>query len=256
MKDIFRSFIMAFSMFSVIPMPQIQWKKENMKYMLAWMPLVGVCAGALQAGWLYVCGALSFGPLLFAAGLVLLPLILTGGIHMDGFMDTVDALSSHASVEKKREILKDPNTGAFAVIYCVCYIVLSIALCAEVPRTPASVLMLGLHQVSARALGAFASVCFPSSSNTGLQHTFRDAAAKRVAVLLIIWEAACALGMFFLSFTCAAACVIVFFLSALYLYRMSSKEFGGMSGDLAGYIITLSELLMLICYVTAEKMAV
>ena len=253
-KELFRSLIMAFSLFSVVPMPKIRWKQENLKYMLAWLPLVGVCAGALQLGWLYVCEALSFGPLLFAAGLTLLPLLFTGGIHMDGFMDTVDALSSHGTPERKREILKEPHAGAFAVISCFCCLLFSVSLCAELPRTVTAVLTLGLHQVSARALGAFASVCFPSSAEEGLQYTFRQAAAGPVAVVLLLWEAACGLGMCFLSPAGGAACILVFCFSALFLYRMSRREFGGMSGDLAGYIITLGELLMLLCYMVTDKL--
>ena len=48
MKDVLRSAAMAFLMFSVIPMPRVEWKKENMRYMLCCLPLVGaVIAGAL-----------------------------------------------------------------------------------------------------------------------------------------------------------------------------------------------------------------
>ena len=65
---------------------------------------------------------------LFAAAAACLPLLITGGIHMDGFMDTVDALASHQSRERKLEILKDSACGAFAVLYCGVYLLLSFAL--------------------------------------------------------------------------------------------------------------------------------
>ena len=39
MKDVLRSAAMAFLMFSVIPMPRVEWKKENMRYMLCCLPL-------------------------------------------------------------------------------------------------------------------------------------------------------------------------------------------------------------------------
>lgn len=71
---------------------------------------------------------------LFASIAVCIPLLVTGGIHMDGYMDTVDALSSHQSVEKKLEILKDPNAGAFAVIYCGIYLLLSLGLFYQLGR--------------------------------------------------------------------------------------------------------------------------
>ena len=64
----------------------------------------------------------------FAAAAACLPLLITGGIHMDGFMDTVDALASHQSRERKLEILKDSACGAFAVLYCGVYLLLSFAL--------------------------------------------------------------------------------------------------------------------------------
>lgn len=253
MTDVFRSFIMAFSMFSVIPMPRIQWKEENMRYMLAWMPAVGVAAGALQWGWLLLCDLLSFGPLPFAVGLTLFPILLTGGIHMDGFSDTVDALSSHAEPRRKREILKDPHAGAFAVLYTAGYLLLFTALCTELPRTGTAMLTLGLHQVLARALGALCSVRFPSASRSGLQHTFRDAAAKRVTALLTIWALLCAGALCALSLPGGIACAAVSLLCLLYLKRMSLRQFGGMSGDLAGYLITLAELLLLFTYIMTER---
>ena len=49
-------------------------------------------------------------------------------IHMDGFLDTMDALNSYGSREKKLEILKDSRTGAFAVIGFGLYLVASLAL--------------------------------------------------------------------------------------------------------------------------------
>ena len=65
----------------------------------------------------------SCGNLFFAIAMALIPVIVSGGIHLDGFADTVDALSSYGDREKKLEILKDPNTGAFAVIgLCVYFL--------------------------------------------------------------------------------------------------------------------------------------
>ena len=184
MREFLRSLAMAFLMFSVIPMPRIEWKQENMKYMLACLPLVGAAAGLLQWGWFMLCEALSFGNVLFAAGLTLLPVLITGGIHMDGFCDTVDALASHGPSARKREILKDPHAGAFAVIYAGLWLLSFFALCTELPRSREAVFALGLHQVFARALGALGSVCLPSASGEGLQHTFRGAASGRAVVFL------------------------------------------------------------------------
>lgn len=253
MTDIFRSLVMAFLMFSIIPMPPIQWEKKNMRYMLAWLPLVGVAAGLVQWLWLLLCNVLSLGNLLFAAGLTLLPVLLTGGIHMDGFCDTADALASHLEPERKREILKDPNVGAFAVIYAAAYFILFFALCTELPRTQIAVLTVAVHQVFARTLGGICSAAFPSASENGLQHTFRDAASGTVTLLLALWAVLCSAVLCIFSLASGIVCIAVFLLCLIYLFRMSKREFGGMSGDLAGYMITLSELLMLLSYIMTEK---
>ena len=129
MKDVLRSAAMAFLMFSVIPMPRVEWKKENMRYMLCCLPLVGaVIAGVLYV-WMLLSRELGFGRGLYAAGMTLLPVLLSGGIHLDGFCDTADALSSHAAPERKREILKDSHTGAFAILYAAGWFTAYFALC-------------------------------------------------------------------------------------------------------------------------------
>ena len=101
--------------------------------MLVALPLVGLVIGGAEWLWFLFRSWLSFGPVLHGVGMTLIPLLLTGGIHLDGFMDTVDALKSHAAPEKKRAILKDPHAGAFAVIGLAAYLLLWFGLCVELP---------------------------------------------------------------------------------------------------------------------------
>ncbi|MFR7551676.1 MAG: adenosylcobinamide-GDP ribazoletransferase [Acutalibacteraceae bacterium] len=134
--------IVAFSMFSAVPMPRIEWSRENMRYALCAFPLVGAVIGLICWGWSALCGCLALPALLRGAGQCLLPVLLTGGIHLDGYADTCDALASHAPPEKKREILRDPHLGAFAAIRLCCYFVASFAIWAAMPRSGGSVLIL------------------------------------------------------------------------------------------------------------------
>ena len=99
-------------MFSALPMPQFDWNEKNMRYALCAFPLVGVVCGALWC----ICGVLPLPAAARAAGFCLVPVWVTGGIHLDGYADTCDALSSYGDTAKKLEILKDPHCGAFAVI--------------------------------------------------------------------------------------------------------------------------------------------
>ena len=246
---------MAFAMFSAIPTPRIEWKKENMRYMLCALPLVGIVIGASLCLWAWLSGLLHFGPVLFAAGMTLLPALISGGIHLDGFLDTADALSSHATPEKKREIMKDSHAGAFAVLFGAGYFLLYAALCTEVEITVRAAIIVGLTHVFARVVGAFASAAFPGSGSTGLLATFREAAVGRAGALLAIWAILCAAVLIWLCPLGGSTAVVLALLCLLYLYFRSRRQFGGMSGDLAGFLITLSELMMLLGIILSERLS-
>ena len=113
-------------MYSRIPMPQSEWTEENMSYAMCFFPLIGGVIGFVT--WVVYQSKLylelnhsGFSDLFWTILLVLIPVVITGGIHLDGFLDTQDALSSYQPKERRLEILKDPHTGAFAVISCVVY---------------------------------------------------------------------------------------------------------------------------------------
>ena len=241
-----RSIAMAFSTFSALPMPSVRWKDENMRYMLAALPLVGLAVGLVLWGWLGLCNALRFGDNLFAAGVALLPTLVTGGIHMDGFCDTVDARSSHAAPERKLAILKDPHPGAFAVVYTVLYYLGYFALATQLPRTGETALLLTLLHTTSRIAGAFAALSFPLAGEGGMLFSCRQAAATGPARgILLAAFALCAAGGVCVSpytgLTVAAVAAIVI----LAARRMAIREFGGVRGDLIGYLIAVSEIAML-----------
>ena len=111
-------------MYSKIPMPQVEWTKESMQYCICFFPAVGAVIGAATLLWNMLVGAKLSGSLLFTAVLILIPVLITGGIHLDGLLDTADALSSYKTKEEKLEILKDSHAGAFAIIIGICWFVL------------------------------------------------------------------------------------------------------------------------------------
>ena len=89
-----KSVIIAFAMYSKLPMPRVDWEKKALSWALCWFPLVGLFIGAALWLWLALARWLGFGDIFTAAFALLLPIALSGGIHLDGFCDTCDALSS------------------------------------------------------------------------------------------------------------------------------------------------------------------
>lgn len=68
-----------------------------------------------------------------AALLIVLMVVLTGGIHLDGFMDTIDGLFSGREREKCLEIMRDSRVGAFGVIGAICLLLFKFSLLANIP---------------------------------------------------------------------------------------------------------------------------
>ena len=172
---ILKAMAVAISMYSRIPVPRVEWEEKNMKYAMGFFPAVGVFIGAaeLLAGSL-ILEYTTAGALLFAAVMTLIPAAVTGGIHLDGFADTVDALSSHKDRESRLAIMEDPHTGAFAVIGLCCYFLAVFALLSEIPgkEDPRRILILtALIFPVSRALSGIAAVSFPPAKKRGLLRT-------------------------------------------------------------------------------------
>ena len=229
----------AFAMFSALPMPQFDWNEKNMRYALCAFPLVGVLCGAL---W-YVCASLPLPAMVRAAGFCLIPVWVTGGIHLDGYADTCDALCSYGDTKKKLDILKDPHCGAFAVIRLCSYFAAYFALCCCVQFTPQVGVVWLLALVLERALSGLAVAAFPMAKNTGLAHTFASAADRKTvrSVLFGLTLALCAALTVLGGWGLALAAVLVF----VRYYVVSKKQFGGITGDLAGWFLQKAELWML-----------
>ena len=175
---VLQTIAVAFAMFSAVPVPQFDWNEKNMRYSLCAFPLVGVLCGVLWC----VCASLPLPAMVRAAGFCLIPVWVTGGIHLDGYADTCDALCSYGDTQKKLDILKDPHCGAFAVIRLCSYFVAYFALCCCVQFTPQVGAVWLLALVLERACSGYAVAAFPLAKNTGLAHTFATA-ADRTTVL-------------------------------------------------------------------------
>ena len=88
MKSLWNNFKVAFAMYSKIPMPRADWSKENMKYTFCFFPFIGLVIGALSLAVGWAGSRFGFQAAFVAAVLVLVPVWVTGGIHVDGLLDT------------------------------------------------------------------------------------------------------------------------------------------------------------------------
>lgn len=248
-----RSLLIALAMYSKIPVPKVEWTDEGMKYALCFFPVVGLAEGVLFTAVWYLLQWLEFGMVFQAAVLTALPVFVTGGIHMDGFLDTMDALSSWQPRERKLEILKDSHTGAFAIIGGCLYVLLYAGGISEIRHVETAVLV-SLGFVLSRICSAGSLSFLKSAKKDGLAYTFMSATHKGRTRGVLCAELLITGGLMLVVEPFAAAVLLLLAASSwLYYWKMSYQQFGGITGDLAGFFLQVCELLMLYGAVVADR---
>ena len=246
LKKIGKAFVVAFSIYSKIPMPRFNWESEDMRYHLCFFPWVGAVIGGLEYLWYLFCDARGLGSVLFVSIAITIPILVTGGFHLDGFMDTCDSLHSYQDREKKLEILKDPHIGAFAVICLVAYLFLAMGAMAAIYEAgigAEGIAILCIGFALSRALSGISVVTMQSAKKKGMLTTFSETAGKKtVFVILLVQAALCCGAMLLLSSHQGLLVISSMVLTYFYYWYKSKKEFGGITGDLAGYFVSLAEL--------------
>ena len=227
---ILKSMIIAFSIYSRIPVPQFEWKEEDMKYMLCFFP----------------CIMFDIGKICYTLVGAAIPLMITGGFHVDGFMDTMDAFHSLQPREKKLEILKDSHIGAFAVIMLAIYGIIYIGAFSEVADRNLLKIVCGGFFL-ARCLSGISVVSFPSARKDGMLYLFSSSSQKVIVKWsLYLQGIACICFMLRQSLYAGFLVVAAAFLAFLYYYYRTKKEIGGITGDTAGYFVLICEAGMMI----------
>lgn len=241
MKKLYHSFLIAFSMYSKIPMPQCDWTEENMAYAMCFFPWIGCVIGGLT--WLFGTygGGVGLSSAFYTMILVLIPWLITGGIHLDGMLDTADAMSSYQERERRLEILKDPNAGAFAVISCAVYFLFYYGVYSQISTRALAVIPLTF--CLSRTLSGLAIVTFPKAKKTGSASAMaRGARDQQVCRVMYVYLIVIFAAMLAIDWKLGGIVYAVALLTYLGYYKKAMKYFGGTTGDLAGCFLSLCEL--------------
>ena len=214
---------------------------------LGWFPPVGLLLGGILA---VLDGLLrpAVDPLVDSSLLVVALLALTGALHADGLMDTADAVLSHATPERRLEIMRDPRAGAFGVVTLVSVVLLKVAAIQALPQS-----IRGATLVLVPGLGRWCivllTVCFPYGRAQGLGAPLRGAANVRVLALstlpvAIVALAAPATGLPLLVLTA---------LVSLVFGRWLMRLLPGLTGDCYGAGCEIVETIALLAATPLQR---
>lgn len=243
MKQIWTSFRLAFSMYSVFPARQVEKNRDNMKYILIFVPLIGAIIGFLIKEWQIISPYLVDKDLLGAVFCAIMPIFLSGGAFLDGFFRTVDALGSHQPREGKLQILKDSHSGYFAIAICVCYFFIVVSLWSEMPLDSWPVLAFGF--VLSRALYGLSIVWFPHTQESKCSLYVGKGKDKLIVTgFMIAYMVVSIAGMMMCDLMVAIPCLTGAALAFLYYCYVAFHHFGGITEDIASFFVQVCEIMM------------
>lgn len=243
------SLFSAFLMYSRIPVPQVEWKEDNRRYSLCFFPVIGVVIGIIQILLWILCSKYGIGRGLYAALAVAVPVMVTGGIHLDGYMDVHDAKGCMGDRERKLQVMKDSRIGAFAAIYLILYFILQFGMFYEV-RTSEVIYVIAFAFVISRAMSGLAAVTFKGAKSDGTLQSFSKPAHRNITIAAEIIYIVLSMAVSVYINPAAGIMLSVGSVLTFIYYRIFSyKEFGGITGDLAGYFLQLCELVAMMCVV-------
>ena len=210
----------------------------------AYFPLVGLLLACML--WLLVLLLTPLVPQLALAALLVVGLvILTGGLHLDGLMDTCDGLLGGSTRERKLEIMRDSRVGSFGVLGGACILLLKFALFDSV-RVYGLPLTLLLALPSARWAMLLALRVFPSARPTGLGAVYHQAVTTEgvllagIIALAIVLVTGQLIGLTVWVTVTVAALVLGFWIT---------RSIGGLTGDSYGAIAEVVEVVALLVVV-------
>lgn len=241
-----KPFFHAVAFLTRLPVPRLSADARDWTNSAAYYPIVGGILGFILWGIAWV--AFFLFPPSIASILVLIGWVyVTGGLHLDGWMDVADGLGSHRDRARMLEIMKDSRVGAMGVIACVLLLFFKAAAIFELPHSAAWIVVVPL---AARFALTGAMWFFPYLSARGLGSGLRDGLSPFKL----------ALGFFLASgvtlWLCGTAGVIAFcgaMLGASLLAKHLTNKLGGLTGDCYGTIVEGTEAMMMVFLLIVER---
>lgn len=245
--NLLRGIPAALSVYTKIPVNLKNWKDGDLHRGFMFFPVAGIPLGLLSFGLWYICEYFLL-PHIFTTGLLfVLSFLIVGGLHYDGFADTEDALSSMADKEKKLEILKDPHAGAFAFIALLRHAVFYLSfLYLWIEKADEKMMIFyGLIFVLSRALCGLSSSILKKARSEGMLYEETKGKGKTAVISFICWIILTLFAMGCIDVYKTLAVVVIGVIFFVYYRHMTYKNFGGVTGDTAGYFVVIMEGLSL-----------
>ena len=256
---------------------QKDWCEKDFADSVRYFPLIGLVLGIIYTA--FAALLLSFLPQngillphhVVAAILLILPILLTGGLHCDGFMDTMDGLFSGRSRERMLEIMKDSRVGANGVFAFVLLMIFDWSILLDLLQSAWLFPALFAMPIVSRLMMVVAISAFPYARPVGMGKAFKDGGTKSVlygaffyTLILVFFPGVAAdflgiipldaagLSSWLLSMTAVIFAALLF---TIFFASYATRHLGGLTGDVYGAITTLTETLVLLSFLVFSSVS-
>lgn len=243
--DIILSFVMALSFLTYIPMPMIEWTDKRIKIMPFMFPIVGAVIGTLLVLLFKGLHFLPISDLLSAVLFTVFTIAITGGLHMDGLMDMADGYFSRRDIPRKLEIMTDSHVGAFAVMTFGIVLLTKTVFIFEVFTKSSSIFALIFFiPIMSRIMQASMLYLFPFAKQDGLAKMYGDSLKPYKGYIFWVLLLVLCLVLYLIGGFMALLLPLILVLFYILFFFSTKKNFGGITGDMLGAFVELSELIM------------
>ncbi|MFC1940127.1 adenosylcobinamide-GDP ribazoletransferase [Chloroflexota bacterium] len=244
------SFLSALSFLTVIPVPcRRQISPGEAGRSIAYFPIVGIIIGLILAGlnWLL---SLFLPPMIVNGLLIVSLVVISGALHLDGFVDTCDGIAGHKTVEDRWAVMHDSRAGAFGIIGVALLLLVKYV---SLSSVPASLLMvtLVLVPVLSRWAMVYAVFAYPYARPDGLGKSFKQGASWQGFALATVITLAAAIGLARLANATYFYLTGLAIMSGVWIVVVAvaaclKRKFSGLTGDTYGAINEVAEVVVLI----------
>jgi len=241
-----KKFLIALQFLTILPIKiKSKIRKEDFGKSLLFFPVVGALIGLVLTLALFL---LKFLPtLVIGAFILILSIVITGGIHLDGFADTCDGFYGNKPKEKILEIMRDSRIGVMGVIGIISILLLKFNLIVSIPQ---GILWKILIAMAVFGRWSQTAACYISNyvRPEGKAKCFIEYADKNEFFMGTFFT----IALFLLLMGLKGVILLIFSLVPVLLFiNYTKKKIGGMTGDTIGAASEIAEtgvLLFAVCF--------
>jgi adenosylcobinamide-GDP ribazoletransferase len=231
-----KKFLSAVGFLTIFPVV-----KRELKNCAIFFPLVGLFIGGFLISVNYL-GSFLFSKNMVDILVIISLIIITGGLHLDGFADMLDGFYAGKNKNDILRIMDDAHIGAMGVIGIFCVLGVKFFALQSIPQKILYPSLLFFPTISRWCL-VFACTISKPAKNEGLGKVFIDTVSKKdffIATIIAVLMSFIIFGLkgFFIL-------IAVFFISFVFL-KLISKKIGGITGDILGALNEIIETLVLL----------